>query len=491
MATTTPTPTYNVNYDDERFAKVESDKGEALTELEQTYGGMIGESDKFYQAQIDASKQWADTQSQLQQDRTDFAIEQIEQQKGQAQKDYLKEQSGAYVDWQKQSDQYGANAEKMASSGLTGTGFSESSQVSMYNAYQNRVATARESFNMANLNYDNAIKDARIQNNSVLAEIAYQAYQQQLELSLEGFQYKNQLILDQANKKLEVENIYYQRYQDVLNQINTENALAQEDRHFYDNMAFQEEQSKLDRDFTAQQNVLDRQHDEKLQSIEQNWKAAQAKLDREHEINVLNAKTKAEKDLIEKEYAEKTKYLAEETKKQKEILDKELANQKALIDHQASQKTANIGGGGGGGSGGGGGTGGSGIIPGVSAGGQAAVNTPYYRGNLNSDAKKYGTFSNGYQPKGISGHGKLKKTGDTITVNTQIMYGSSKGKSQALEQSIWKAEDGTLWYWEGRENKYKPFKASGGGGGSFSPTGNLQQDLSSFNDLLKPKRQYQ
>lgn len=228
---------YKIDYNDERFSKVESDKSAALSDLEQTYAGMINDSDKFYQAQIDASKEWADKQSQLQQEQTDFAIDQIEQQKEQAKKDYTKEQSGAYVDWQKQSNQYGVNSEEVAAGGMTNTGFAESSQVSMYNTYQNRVATARESYNRAVLNYDNAIKDARLQNNSALAEIAYNALQQQLELSLQGFQYKNTLLLEKANTKRDVENNYYLRYQDVLNQINTENAMAEEVRQFNESMA--------------------------------------------------------------------------------------------------------------------------------------------------------------------------------------------------------------------------------------------------------------
>lgn len=228
---------YNIDYNDERFAQVEADKSAALSDLEQTYAGMIDQSDKFYNDQINATKDWANQQSQLQQENTDFAIEQIEQQKEQANKDYLKEQSGAYVDWQKQSNQYGANAEKVAAGGMTNTGFSESSQVSMYNTYQNRVATARESYSRAVLNYDNAIKDARLQNNSVLAEIAYNALQQELELSLQGFQYKNTLLLDKANKAIELDQMYYGRYQDVLQQINTENAMAEEVRQFNESMA--------------------------------------------------------------------------------------------------------------------------------------------------------------------------------------------------------------------------------------------------------------
>lgn len=231
-----------VNYDDERFGKVEADKQQAMTELEQTYGGMISDTDNFYQAQIDASKQWADTQAKLQKEQTDFAIEQVEQQKDQAHKDYLKEQSGAYVDWQKQSNQYGANAEAMAAQGMQNTGFSESSQVAMYTAYQNRVAVARDSYNRAILNYDNAIKDARLQNSAALAEIAITALKEQLQLSLEGFQYKNQLVLDKANQKLNLDNQYYNRYLDVLNQINAENAMAEEIRQYNESMAFEREQ---------------------------------------------------------------------------------------------------------------------------------------------------------------------------------------------------------------------------------------------------------
>lgn len=236
------TPNYDINYNDKRFTEVEADKKAALNEVDVTYGNMISQSDKYYQKQMDAAQNWADKQSQLQQEQTDFTIEKIEQQKAQAQKDYTKEQSGAYVDWQKQSNQYGANAEQMAAQGLTNTGFSESSQVSMYNTYQNRVATARESYMRAVLNYDNAIKDARLQNNSALAEIAYQALQTQLELSLQGFQYKNQLLIEQSNKKMEVDNNYYNRYQDVLNQINHENALAEEVRQYNQDYALKEKE---------------------------------------------------------------------------------------------------------------------------------------------------------------------------------------------------------------------------------------------------------
>lgn len=309
---------YDINYDDEQFQKVETDKQNALTEMDETYGNMIGDVDKFYQDQIDASKQWADTQSKLQQDNTDFTIEQINQQKDKAQKDYVKEQSGAYVDWQKQSNQYGSEAEKMASAGLSKTGFSESSQVSMYNTYQNRLATARESFTNAVVNYDNAIKDARLQNNAALAEIAYQALQSQLELSLQGFQYKNQLISEQANKKIELENMYYQRWQDVLTQMNHENAMAEEIRQYNQNYQLQLKQyDESVRQFNLEYNQRLAEFKEEIRQFDEEIARLKKKDEQEYQLQIQQLEMEKkqreqEQKNWEAEMALKKEQLAEE-----------------------------------------------------------------------------------------------------------------------------------------------------------------------------------
>ena len=306
---------YEVNYDDERFDQVEEDKGEALTELEETYGGMIEESDSYYDEQIKASQEWADKQSQLQQEQTDFAIEQIEQQKQQAHSDYVKEQSGAYVDWQKQSNRYGAEAERQAAVGMNGTGFGESSQVSMYNTYQNRVATARESYGRAVLNYDNAIKDARLQNNSKLAEIAYQALQTQLQLALEGFQYKNQLILEQANKKIELENTYYQRYLDVLNQINHENAMAEEIRQYNQNYELQVKQyNEQVRQFEKEYALKEKEFNESIRQFNEEIARLKKKDEQEYKLQI------EELELKKKQMEEEKRQWEEEMKLQKQQL---------------------------------------------------------------------------------------------------------------------------------------------------------------------------
>ncbi len=338
---------YTVDPNDERFGQVEADKQQAMDNLDNTYNGMISEADKYYQDQIDASKDWTDKQQQLQQEQTDFTIEKIEQQKDQSAKDYAKEQSGAYVDWRKQSNQYGSEAEKMASAGLANTGYSESSQVSMYNAYQNRVATARESYNQAILNYNNSIKEARLQNNSVLAEIAYQALQQQLELSLQGFQYKNQLLLDQANKKVELENTYWNRYQDVLNQINTENALAEEVRQFDQNYELNMQQLELQK----------KELDESIRQFEQNYELKVKEYNEgirqfNEEIARLKAKDKQEYELEIKNLELKKKQLEQDQKQfeaQQKLEREKLAETKrqfnAELAYQKSKTSGSSGGG--------------------------------------------------------------------------------------------------------------------------------------------------
>lgn len=242
----------DINYEDERFNQVENEKNQQLNSMNNAYDNIVNQTDQFYQNQINAINDYSQKQQELQQANTDLAINRIENQKQDATKDYQKEQKASYVDWQKQSNQYGVNAEQMAASGLQNSGYSESSQVAMYNQYQNRVATAREGYNKAMRDYDIAIKDSQLQNSSALAEIAFNALKTKLDISLQGFQYKNSLLLDQVNKQQEIDNIYYNRYQDVLNQINTENSMKEQIRQYNESQAFKQQQY----DYQKEQDAL-------------------------------------------------------------------------------------------------------------------------------------------------------------------------------------------------------------------------------------------
>lgn len=227
----------DINYNDPKLQQVETQRTDALNDIDETFGGMIGDSDKYYDDLIKGSEDWKNQQIEQQNKQHALTLEQINQQKEQAKKDYTKEQSGAYVDWQKQSGKYGANAEAMADQGMTGTGYSESSQVSMYNAYQNRVATAREAYKRAVLNYDNSINEAMLQNSSILAQIAHDAFVEQTQLALDGLQYKNTLVQNKFNNELAVKQFYSGEYQNVLDQLNRDREYEEGVRQFNEEIA--------------------------------------------------------------------------------------------------------------------------------------------------------------------------------------------------------------------------------------------------------------
>jgi hypothetical protein len=226
-----------------QLSELEINRQNDLTQLDQQYQNAITETEQAYkqaadQYTIDANdgrttavEQLMETQNAL----TEQAVKEIEQQREQSEKDYIKEQAGAYADWQKQSDAYGVNAEKMASNGLTRSGYSESSQVQMYSDYQSRVSTARDVFKRAELNFTNAIANARLQNNAALAQIALDAFQRQSEIALAGLTAKNGLLSEWTSQKLAVNTRYDNKYQTILDQI------------------YREEQMQLQREQMAQE----------------------------------------------------------------------------------------------------------------------------------------------------------------------------------------------------------------------------------------------
>lgn len=231
----------NTNYMDDP-EKVLTDGEKKAAESDKLYDGMIADNNKTQGEMLGKISQNQATQEQIQNEKTNFAIEEINQQKDQAHKDYIKEQSGAYTDWQKAKDPYGVNAEARASQGMSNTGYSESSQVAMYTAYQNRVATARESYDRAVLAYNNAITNARLQNNAVLAEIAAEALAQQLEITMSFVQQNNSLLTQKANARTTISQNYYNRYMAVLDQIYKEDSMAEQKRQFEAQMAEEKRQ---------------------------------------------------------------------------------------------------------------------------------------------------------------------------------------------------------------------------------------------------------
>ncbi len=237
---------YEVDEKDERLTDVEKQGNDMLSgyqsdmdkALDNNKSALSGINSKLEQGQkeLEAAAN----------ERTEFAIDEIERQKANAQKDYTKEQSGAYKDWQTQKDPYGVNAEKMAGAGLDGTGYAESSQVRMYNQYQARVTVAREAIQRTMDNFNAKIAEARMQNSATLAQIAYDTMIKQVEYELTFAMKNTELLTQMAGQKVAIKQQNQQNYMSVYQQLIQEaqyNAsMAENKRQFDENMAFQREQ---------------------------------------------------------------------------------------------------------------------------------------------------------------------------------------------------------------------------------------------------------
>src|SRR5574344_337351 len=206
---------YMVNPNDQRLSSIKAEEQQNENNANNEYSGMINDSDKFYQSQVEAAKQAEKQQEQAQNARTDQIVNEINQQKENVQQDYTKNQKGAYSDYMKQVNPYGANAEKLASQGLQGSGISDTANVFTYNAYQNRITSAKESLDRTMTDFTNKIAEARLTNNTTIADIASKSAQEQAQIALQGFEYKN-TVIQQIGQR------YDTKYQNTWNEINTE-----------------------------------------------------------------------------------------------------------------------------------------------------------------------------------------------------------------------------------------------------------------------------
>lgn len=177
----------------------EPDAGTAVSssasQADAVYAGVAQDAQRLYAQEKAAVDSYAEEQKKLQQEAADLTLQQMEQQKAEAAEDYKKEQSAAYVDYQRQTAKHGVQAEQMASMGMAGTGYHETARMAAYNAYQGRVAVARESYTKLVADYNTAMAEAKLQNSSALAEIAYTALQSGLQLMRQDLETQQNIAL--------------------------------------------------------------------------------------------------------------------------------------------------------------------------------------------------------------------------------------------------------------------------------------------------------
>lgn len=263
------TPNYEIDPKDERLVDAKAEGNETLKEYETSMDAALSSNTNAMNDALDEigemgkDGKWTPgtpTASLMdaQNAQTEFAIQEIKQNKEQAKKDYIKEQSGAYTDWQKESSKHGVVAERLAENGMATTGYSESSQVRMYNQYQARITAARESFLRIDQDFDNAITSARLQNSSALAQIAADAMAQRLQIMLQFTMQNTELLVTKAQQKASIRQQNFSNYMAVYNQLMEENKLKETVRQHNETLA----ENKRQYNATLAENK--RQHNEEM-----------------------------------------------------------------------------------------------------------------------------------------------------------------------------------------------------------------------------------
>lgn len=278
-------PNEQINMQDARLTNVETERQNEIRSTTDQYNSMINNADQFYDRQAQVARENAQRQQELQNASTEQQVKEINQQREKTERDYQKEQRGAYTDYQKQVNEYGVNAEIMASRGLAGTGYAESSQVSMYNAYQNRVAMARQSLADSQQNYDNLIAQARLNNDTRQAEIANELAKAQAEYALQGFQYKNSLIESRQQQLNQLNSRYDTRYNTMLGVMENELQAKRQNFNTYSGVIQANKEMIQDiNKFNQEMEMKDRQWKAEMEMKDRQFKAQQAQWEKEYQL---------------------------------------------------------------------------------------------------------------------------------------------------------------------------------------------------------------
>lgn len=202
----------------------ETERNNLINDYNTNYDKRLNDYDNLIKDRENYINNWAETQKENQQKQTDYNINLINQNKEETQKNAEKETKDAYVDYMKQTNEYGGAAETLASKGLATQGYSESSRVGMYNTYQNRVATTNAALTKANTEFNNQISQALINNDIQLAEIALNQMQESYKLALEGFEYKDTMYNNRINYINDINNNYFTRKSSLQDRIDNYNS---------------------------------------------------------------------------------------------------------------------------------------------------------------------------------------------------------------------------------------------------------------------------
>ena len=242
--------------EDERLSVINQQKQEAINQSNNMYEGLLSDNQDIYNQQLDYANQYEQTQNNVLDQQLAYQEGIINQQKQEEQQIKETEERKALNNYTSFVNPYGYQAEQFASQGLANSGVSETAKLGGFNTYQNRLATANKAMQDAFTEYDNAINEARLNNDVQKAQNALTKLQMQLEYAQNYYSNKSTISQNQLSNNQALDSDYYNRYQTEYNNIQAEKEREEAIRQFNEQLALQQQQLEYQKqqDALAQQN---------------------------------------------------------------------------------------------------------------------------------------------------------------------------------------------------------------------------------------------
>lgn len=246
-----------MNYEDERIKRLEQDKANKLTETNSLYDELLNDNQKMLDEQNNWQDGYLEEQNTLLDRGTALQTGRIEDNKKSVEEAYQKEAMASESSYQDFINPYGTEAESQAETGMSNTGYSESTKSTAYSAARIRTALARSAATKANTEYDKQILEAEFNNDSQKANLSFQVLKEKLANQMTHFQTALGLKQDRLGYQTDVDNTYYNRYQDVFNQQNYEKEQAENLRKYQEELAYKKEQDAVSLAYQKQRDSIE------------------------------------------------------------------------------------------------------------------------------------------------------------------------------------------------------------------------------------------
>lgn len=246
-----------MNYEDPRIKRLEEEKTNKLTETNSLYDELLSDNQKMLDEQNNWQDAYLEEQNKLLDRGTALQTGRIEDNKKSVEEAYQKEAIASESSYQDFINPYGTEAESQAETGMSNTGYSESTKSTAYSAARIRTALARSAAKKANTEYDKQILEAEFNNDSQKANLSFQVLKEKLANQMTHFQTALGLKQDKLGYQTDVDNTYYNRYQDVFNQQNYEKEQAENLRRYQEELAYNKEQDRIKLEYQKQRDAIE------------------------------------------------------------------------------------------------------------------------------------------------------------------------------------------------------------------------------------------